>query len=97
MTKCKHCSKEFEGSGKFCSGKCQKEYNLDKKYWFQDWINIARELGISKREFLEDHYPDETILLFKRKAVMDKRRNERLDIDKTKDEEVYWDQLNFGR
>lgn len=54
---------------------------------------MAREyLGIDKKALLEDYYPDEMILLLKRKGILDKRRDERLKKEKQEPvEEVPWD------
>jgi hypothetical protein len=76
-----------------CSDACKKADALDRKYWFQDLLNLAVEhLGISKKALLEDYYPDETMLLIKRKAILDKRRSEQLkNKDQEPVEEVGWD------
>ena len=76
-----------------CSDACKKADALDKKYWFQDLLSLAIEhLGISKKELMEYYYPDETILLIKRKAILDKRRSEQLKkADQEPIEEVGWD------
>lgn len=74
------------------------EKRLDSKYWFQDQLILAQELGISKKAFLEDYYPDEIILLFRRKGEIEKRRIQKMDKDKKpneKVEEVYWDQMGI--
>lgn len=55
---------------------------------------IAREMGISKKEFLEDYYFDEFILIMKRQTLINKRREEQIkEGKKEKDEVVYWDQI----
>jgi hypothetical protein len=69
---------------------------LNKKYWLQDIINIAREMGIGKKELMEDYYPAETYAIFKRQAAINKRREEESKLPpKEKTEEVYWNQMGI--
>ncbi|MDP4134001.1 MAG: hypothetical protein Q8882_08320 [Bacillota bacterium] len=98
--RCRQCGEEIEKEKEYCSDKCQCESKDDLQYWLQDLINTAREMGISKREFLEDYYFDEFIILMERQAVMNKRRNDRMEREAKKPkkepvEEVGWDQMGI--
>lgn len=83
---CKKCGKVLESNQTdYCSDKCIKDKEDDEFYFLQDWLNIAREMGISKREFLEDYYFDEFIILINRNAKMINERS------KEKPDEEYAD------
>ena len=69
---------------------------LNKKYWVQDIINLAREMGISKKEIMENYYPAETFAIFKRQSIINKRREKESKLPpKEKPEEVYWNQMGI--
>jgi hypothetical protein len=68
----------------------------DAKYWFQDLINIGRDMGISKMDLLENYYMDEVIILMKRQSIMNKRREEAAKKPQAeKPEVVGWDQMGI--
>ena len=61
----------------------------DNDYWLQDIIVAALEIGISKKELMNEYYFDEISIIFDRYNVMHK-------IDKKEDneeEEAYWDSM----
>lgn len=58
----------------------------DNETWLQDLIVAALEIGISKKEFMEDYYFDEMSLIFESYNKMHTSKAD--DI-----EEVYWDDI----
>jgi hypothetical protein len=87
-----HCKSQVFDNKDFCSDKCKKEFEEDKTFFLQDLINTAREMGISKRELLEDYYFDEFIILADRFVKKRKKFDEQ---PKEKVEEVGWDQMGI--
>lgn len=63
----------------FCSDNCKTEHAeklKDSEYFLQDWLVVAREMGISKQELFEDYYMDEFIILTKRrKKIFDQKED----------------------
>lgn len=59
----------------------------DNDYWLQDIIVAGLEIGISKKELLEDYYFDEISIIFDRYNKMHKIDEE------DNEEEVYWDSI----
>lgn len=53
----------------------QKE-TVNNEYWLQDLIVSALELGISKKELLEDYYWDEIPLIFERYNALHSSKKE---------------------
>ena len=54
------------------------EANIEKDYntnWLQRTIAICIKIGISKREFLEDYYPDEIPIIMQEYAELNKVSN----------------------
>jgi hypothetical protein len=58
---------------------------------------MAQKMGIGKKEFLEDYYPDETLLYFRRNKVLNDRamKDSNMDKKEEKTQEVYWDHMGI--
>lgn len=64
----------------------EQQSAADNDAWFQGLIAAGLKIGISKRELLEDYYPDELALVFSEYARLSGPPEER-------EEEVYGEDL----
>lgn len=64
----------------------EKQSAADNERWFQGLIAAGLKIGISKRELLNDYYPDELALVFSEYARLSNPREEEI-------QDAYGDEL----